>query len=75
MPLAEKYRQGLHASEAKDKLFCDDDISVYNRYGKTNRSAWFPLSISLSFITALSLRFLGTVFLERRRDLSTSVDL
>jgi len=55
-PLAEKYRQGLHASETKDKLFCDDDVSVYNRYGETNR-------------------FLRTVFLERRRDLSTSVDL
>jgi hypothetical protein len=38
-PLAEKYRQGLHASETKDKLFCDDDVSVYNRYGETNRSA------------------------------------
>jgi len=37
-PLAEKYRQGLHASEAKEKLFCDDDVSVYNRYGETNRS-------------------------------------
>jgi hypothetical protein len=39
MPLAEKYRQSLHASETKDKLFCDDDVSVYNRYGETNRSA------------------------------------
>jgi hypothetical protein len=36
---AEKYRQGLHASETKDKLFCDDDASVFNRYGETNRSA------------------------------------
>jgi hypothetical protein len=35
----EKYRQGLHASETKDKLFCNDDVSVYNRYGETNRSA------------------------------------
>ena len=73
-PLAEKYRQGLHASDTKDELFCDDDVSVYNRYGETNRSAQFPLNISISFITALSLRFLRTVFLERRRDLSTSVD-
>ena len=39
MPLAEKYRQSLHASETKDKLFYDDDVSVYNRYGETNRSA------------------------------------
>ncbi|KAF8499183.1 hypothetical protein F5888DRAFT_152477 [Russula emetica] len=38
-PLAEKYRQDLLARETKDKLFCDDDVSVYNRYGETNRSA------------------------------------
>jgi hypothetical protein len=38
MPLAEKYRQSLHVSETKDKLFCDDDVSVYNRYGDANRS-------------------------------------
>jgi hypothetical protein len=36
---AEKYRQGLHASETKDKLFYDDDASVFNRYGETNRLA------------------------------------
>jgi hypothetical protein len=69
-PPAEKYRQGLRANETKDMSFCDDDVSVYNRYGETNRSAWFPLNISLSFITALTLRFLGTVFLERRRTFS-----
>ena len=73
-PLAEKYRRGLRARETKDKSFCDDDVSLHDRYGETNRSAWFYLNISLSFITALSLRFLGMVFLERRRDLS-SVDL
>jgi len=37
-PLAEKYRQSLHASETKDKLFGDDDVSVHDRYGETNRS-------------------------------------
>ncbi len=71
--LPEKYWQGLHASEPKNTLYCGDDVSVYNRYEESNRSAWFPLNISLSFSTALSLRFLGTVFLERRRDLSGSV--
>lgn len=35
----EKYRQGLHSSETKDKLFCEDDVSVYDRYEETNRSA------------------------------------
>lgn len=73
--LAEKYRESLQASETNVRLFCDDDVSVYNRYGETNRSAWFTLNISPPFITALSPRFLGTLFLERRRDLSTSVDL
>lgn len=37
MPLTEKYRQSLHATETSDKLYCDDDVSVYNRYGETNR--------------------------------------
>jgi hypothetical protein len=39
LPLSEKYRQGLHASETKDMLYCSDDVSVYDRYGETNRSA------------------------------------
>lgn len=38
-PLAEKYRRGLRASETKDNLFCDDDVSMHDRYGETNRSA------------------------------------
>ncbi|KAF8480961.1 hypothetical protein DFH94DRAFT_737073 [Russula ochroleuca] len=54
-PLVEKYPQGLHASETKDRLYCADDVSAYDRYGETNR-------------------LLGLVFLERRRDLSVSVD-
>jgi hypothetical protein len=43
----EKYRQGLHSSETKDKLFCEDDVSVYNRYEETNRSAWFSRYFTL----------------------------
>jgi len=35
--LAEKYRQGLHASETKNRVDCDDDVNVYDRYGETNR--------------------------------------
>ena len=38
-PLAEKYRQGLHTSETKNRLDCDDDGNVYDWYGETNRSA------------------------------------
>lgn len=37
----EKYQEGLHSSETRDKLFCEDDVSVHNRYEETNRSAWF----------------------------------
>ncbi len=73
VPLAETYRQGPCSSEIKNNLYCGDGVSVYDRYGETNRSACFPPNISPSFTTALSFRFLGTVFLERRRDLSASV--
>jgi hypothetical protein len=37
-PLTEKYRQGLHPSETDNKLYCSDAVSVYDRYGETNRS-------------------------------------
>jgi len=54
--LTEKYWQGPHANKTTNTLYCGDDVSVYDRYGESNR-------------------FLGTVFLERRRDLSTSAGL
>lgn len=38
VPLAERYRQSVHASETKNRLDYDDDVNVYDWYGETNRS-------------------------------------
>ena len=72
IPLSEKHRQDAHASEAMNGPCGTDDVSVYDWYEEKNRSVWFPPDISHS-LTTLSPRYLGSVFLERRRDLSTSV--
>ena len=73
-PFAEKYPQGLHESETKNRLYCGDDVSVYDRYEETNKLAW----VSSQHFTLIhyypSPRLLGLVFLERRRGLSVSVD-
>jgi len=50
--LFEKYRQGVHASEAMSGLCCADDVNAYDWYEETNRLVWFPLDISQSLITA-----------------------
>jgi hypothetical protein len=72
VPLSEKYRQDAHPSEAMSGSCCADDVSVYDLYEETNRLVRFLLRFR-TLITALSSRYLGSVFLERRRDLSTSV--
>ena len=71
--LSEKHWQDAHASEAINGLCGTDDVSVYDWYEEKNRSVWFPLDILQPPIAALSPRLLGSVFLERRRDLSASV--
>jgi hypothetical protein len=73
VPLSEKCRQDAHPSEAMSGSCCVDDVSVYDLYEETNRLAG-PLLRFRTLITTLPSRYLGLVFLERRRDLSTSVD-
>ncbi|KAH9996560.1 hypothetical protein BJV77DRAFT_987653 [Russula vinacea] len=37
VPLVKKYPQGLLASETKNRVYCGDDVSVYDRYEETNK--------------------------------------
>lgn len=71
VPLVEKYPQGLLASETKNRVYCGDDVSVYDRYEETNKLAL----VSSRHFTLIhhypSPRLLGLVFLERRRGLSS----
>jgi hypothetical protein len=67
--------QDVLTAGVKNRLRCEEDVSVYERYEERNRYDCFSFLVrySLAFITAF--RYLGSVVLERRRDLSAFVDL
>lgn len=60
--LVEKYRQDIHASETKDGLYCEDDVSVYDWYEETNRSVGYFLTSHRHSLPASSLGSWGWSF-------------
>ena len=67
--------QDVPTTGVKDRPRYEEDVSVYERYEERNRYGCFSFLATVIDIHHPVFRYLGSVVLERRRDLSAFVDL